>query len=118
MNKQAILRARNLTRYYAVNRGAFKPNATVKALNGASFDVFPGETLAIVGESGCGKSVTARSIMRLVPRPGRIESGEILYDREGGVVDLVGLVGYYTLVSMTLNIFEVGLPEGEAELLD
>ena len=37
---------------------------------------------------------------------------------EGGVVDLVGLVGYYTLVSMTLNVFEVGLPEGEAELLD
>lgn len=37
---------------------------------------------------------------------------------EEGVVDLVGLVGYYTLVSMTLNIFEVGLPDGEAELLD
>jgi 4-carboxymuconolactone decarboxylase len=37
---------------------------------------------------------------------------------EGGVVDLVGLVGYYTLVSMTLNVFEVGLPEGESELLD
>ena len=36
----------------------------------------------------------------------------------GGVVDLVGLVGYYTLVSMTLNVFEVGLPDGEAELLD
>ncbi|MDH3219577.1 MAG: dipeptide ABC transporter ATP-binding protein [Gammaproteobacteria bacterium] len=84
MSKQAILRARNLTRYYAVNRGAFKPNATVKALNGASFDVFPGETLAIVGESGCGKSTLAR-VLTMIESP---TSGTL--EIEGNEIALVG----------------------------
>ncbi|HLL50922.1 MAG TPA: ATP-binding cassette domain-containing protein, partial [Thermomicrobiales bacterium] len=56
----------------------------VKAVDGASFDVFAGKTLGIVGESGCGKSVTARSIMRIVDRPGRIVGGQILLQRDGG----------------------------------
>ncbi len=54
----------------------------VKAVDGASFDVLPGKTLGIVGESGCGKSVTARSILRIVDRPGRIVGGQILLHRE------------------------------------
>jgi dipeptide transport system ATP-binding protein len=52
----------------------------VKAVRGVSFDLHKGETLAIVGESGCGKSVTSQSIMRLIPEPpGRIHQGEILF---------------------------------------
>ncbi|GLB60930.1 ABC transporter ATP-binding protein [Cytobacillus sp. NCCP-133] len=52
----------------------------VKAVRGVSFDLFKGETLAIVGESGCGKSVTSQSIMRLIPSPpGRIAAGEVLF---------------------------------------
>lgn len=52
----------------------------VKAVRGVSFDLHKGETLAIVGESGCGKSVTSQSIMRLIPEPpGRIAGGEILF---------------------------------------
>jgi oligopeptide/dipeptide ABC transporter ATP-binding protein len=47
------------------------------AVDGVSFDVAQGEVLALVGESGCGKSVTALSLLRLVPKPGRIESGSI-----------------------------------------
>ena len=53
----------------------------MKAVDGASFDVCAGKTLGIVGESGCGKSVTARSILRIVERPGRIVDGEIRFRR-------------------------------------
>ncbi|WP_045515617.1 ABC transporter ATP-binding protein [Neobacillus niacini] len=60
----------------------------VKAVRGVSFDLHKGETLAIVGESGCGKSVTSQSIMRLIPDPpGRITYGEILFNN----MDLIKL---------------------------
>jgi len=62
----------------------------VRAVNGVSFDIPPGKTLAVVGESGCGKSVTALSILQLVASPGRIESGEILY-RPGGASDAIDI---------------------------
>ena len=55
----------------------------VRALDGISFDLRAGRTLGIVGESGCGKSVTARSILRLIDRPGRITDGRILLDPAG-----------------------------------
>lgn len=55
----------------------------VRAVDGVSFDLLPGGTLGIVGESGCGKSVTALSIMGLLPRPnGQIRSGRIDYNGE------------------------------------
>jgi len=55
------------------------PHGTLKAVDRVNFSLENGETLAIVGESGCGKSVTAYSIMRLVMPPGRVESGEVLF---------------------------------------
>src|SRR5437016_1037158 len=59
----------------------FTRRGTVKAVDGVDFSLWPGETLAIVGESGCGKSVTALSLMRLVPDPpGKIVSGSIMFD--------------------------------------
>jgi oligopeptide/dipeptide ABC transporter ATP-binding protein len=68
----------------------FQDEGTTKAVDGASFDVWPGKTLGIVGESGCGKSVTAQSILRIVDSPGRIVEGEILLTRpDGSVTDLV-----------------------------
>jgi peptide/nickel transport system ATP-binding protein/oligopeptide transport system ATP-binding protein len=61
---------------------------TLRAVDDVSFVIAPGETLGLVGESGCGKSVTASAIMRLVPQPpGRISSGQILFDE----VDLLNL---------------------------
>jgi peptide/nickel transport system ATP-binding protein len=56
------------------------PLGTLKVVDNLDLSVQEGETLAIVGESGCGKSMTALSLMRLVPPPGRIVSGEILFD--------------------------------------
>ncbi|MFW5981119.1 MAG: ATP-binding cassette domain-containing protein, partial [bacterium] len=55
----------------------------VKAVEGVSFDVAPGEVRGIVGESGCGKSVTARAILRILNRRGSIPEGEILYNKQG-----------------------------------
>jgi oligopeptide/dipeptide ABC transporter ATP-binding protein len=80
-----ILSVRDLQTYF------FPDEGTVKAVDGASFDLHPGKTLGIVGESGCGKSVTARSILRIVERPGRIVGGSILLRRDGTEVDLTRL---------------------------
>ncbi|HQE92175.1 MAG TPA: ABC transporter ATP-binding protein [Anaerolineae bacterium] len=64
----------------------------VRAVDGASFTLHRGETLGLVGESGCGKSVMARSILRIVPSPGRIMAGQILYHRPvGGRAETVEL---------------------------
>ncbi len=73
-----ILSVRDLKTYF------FPDEGTVKAVDGASFDLYPRKTLGIVGESGCGKSVTARSILRIVERPGRIVCGSILLRRDPG----------------------------------
>lgn len=59
----------------------FTDEGTVRAVDGASFEVQAGKTVGIVGESGCGKSVTALSILRIVERPGRIVEGQILLRR-------------------------------------
>ncbi|HWJ00786.1 MAG TPA: ABC transporter ATP-binding protein [Burkholderiales bacterium] len=70
----ALLEVRNLRTTFLTAAGA------VRAVNGVSWDIEEGETVALVGESGCGKSVSALSVMRLVAEPaGRIEGGEILY---------------------------------------
>jgi oligopeptide/dipeptide ABC transporter ATP-binding protein len=70
----ALLQVRNLRTSFLTSAG------TVRAVDGVSWDVEEGETVALVGESGCGKSVSALSIMRLVAEPaGRIEGGEVLY---------------------------------------
>jgi oligopeptide/dipeptide ABC transporter ATP-binding protein len=68
-----ILQVRNLRTQFATDQGI------VKAVDDVSFDLYPGESLGIVGESGSGKSVTALSILRLVPEPGRIVSGEVQF---------------------------------------
>ena len=70
-----LLSVRDLKTYFAQDEG------TVRAVDGVSFEMAPGATLGIVGESGCGKSVTARSILRIVDRPGRIVEGEIYFRR-------------------------------------
>jgi peptide/nickel transport system ATP-binding protein len=73
-----ILSVRDLKTYF------FPDEGTVRAVDGASFDLYARKTLGIVGESGCGKSVTAKSILRIVERPGRIVGGSILLRRTSG----------------------------------
>ena len=70
----------------------FTDEGVVNSVDGADFLIRRGKTLCLVGESGCGKSVTARSILRIVDRPGRIVEGEIRFHRDSGdVVDLARL---------------------------
>src|SRR5262245_26416089 len=82
----ALLRVHDLRTHFHLGR------AVAKAVDGVSFDINPGETVGMVGESGCGKSVTALSLLRLVDPPGRIETGSriefegrdlLSLDREG-----------------------------------
>jgi oligopeptide/dipeptide ABC transporter ATP-binding protein len=73
MQDETIISVKNLKTFFYTNQRCNK------AVNGVSFQIAKGKTLCIVGESGCGKSVTAASIMQLLPRLSRIESGEISY---------------------------------------
>jgi peptide/nickel transport system ATP-binding protein len=65
----------------------------VRAVDGTSFEVLPGQVLGVVGESGCGKSVTMRAILQLIDRPGRITAGEIRFRRRDSdeMIDLTRL---------------------------
>ena len=69
-----LLNVQDLKTYF------FTEDGVVKAVDGVDFTVGRGEMLGLVGESGCGKSVTSFSIMRLVGHPGRIVDGEIYFD--------------------------------------
>jgi oligopeptide/dipeptide ABC transporter ATP-binding protein len=75
-NNKPLLEVKGLKTYFYTEDGV------VRAVDGVNFEVYPGEVLGIVGESGCGKSVTALSIMRLISKPGRVDEGEILLDSE------------------------------------
>ena len=70
-----LLRVRDLKTYFVTERGG----GTARAVDGVSFDLYPGETLGLVGESGCGKTVTSLSLLRLVPEPpGHIRPGSLI----------------------------------------
>lgn len=81
-----LIKVKNLKTYFYTEDGV------VRAVDGVNFTIDEEKTLGVVGESGCGKSVTALSIMGLVQMPpGKIEEGEVLYYRDGKVIDLVKL---------------------------
>ena len=76
MSGESVISVKNIKTYF------YSENRCNRAVNGVSFEVKRGRTLCVVGESGCGKSVTASSIMQLLPRLARIEEGEIIYHSE------------------------------------
>jgi peptide/nickel transport system ATP-binding protein len=89
---EPLLSVRDLHVTFGLHEGV------VKAVDGVSFDVLPGRVMGIVGESGCGKSVTTRAILQLVDVPGRINKGEILFrsdrhagGKDGAIIDLAKL---------------------------
>ncbi len=88
MDKDTLLEVNNLKTHFAQKEG------TVRAVDGANFAIKPGQTIGVVGESGCGKSMTARTVMRIEPHNAQI-SGEILFNRAAGmgtdVVDMAQL---------------------------
>ena len=73
-NRTVVLDVRNLKVYYAT------PSGNVRAVNDVSFQVYEGEILGLVGESGCGKTTTAMAILRMVQPPGQIVGGEIVLE--------------------------------------
>src|SRR5712671_4967186 len=73
-NPRRVLSVRDLAVDFVQDTGA------IRALDGVNLDLHEGRVLGVVGESGCGKSVTARAILRLIDRPGRIASGRVLLD--------------------------------------
>jgi len=75
-NKKPLLEVKDLKTYF------FTEDGTVKAVDGVDFEVYQGETLGLVGESGCGKSVTAFSVMRLLDYPGKTFGGEVVFKGE------------------------------------
>ena len=85
MTQEPLIEVKNLKSYFHTESGLSR------AVDGVSFSIAPEQTLGVVGESGCGKSVTARSIMALIQPPGRIEEGEILFRRGGDVIDITKL---------------------------
>ncbi len=88
---EPLLSVRDLSTHFPLDEG------TVIAVDGASFDLYPSQTLGIVGESGCGKSVTARSILGILDKPGVIVGGEIMFryrDRNGGTEEFRDLTDF------------------------
>jgi peptide/nickel transport system ATP-binding protein len=94
MNNDTLLEVRDIKTHFPLAQGL------VRAVNGVNFTVNRGQTVGLVGESGCGKSVLARSILRIVPPPGRIVEGQLLFHHSrfgnenggsNGVVDLARL---------------------------
>jgi oligopeptide/dipeptide ABC transporter ATP-binding protein len=84
--KDILLEIKDLQTHFETSEGV------VKAVNGVDLMVRRSQTLCVLGESGCGKSITARSILQIVGKPGRIVGGEIIFnDRDEGPIDLAAL---------------------------
>ena len=85
MAERLLLEVKGLRTHFFTDEGV------VKAVDGVDFEIERGQTVCVVGESGCGKSVTARSILQIVDPPGRVVGGQVLLHRENETVDLAAM---------------------------
>ncbi|HEY1180510.1 MAG TPA: ATP-binding cassette domain-containing protein, partial [Phytomonospora sp.] len=84
---EPILSVRDLSIVYTTGR-----RTSVTAAAGVSFDLYPGQSMALVGESGCGKTTLGLGLLRLLPRLGRVSTGEIVYRfKDGMSLDILRL---------------------------
>ena len=83
--QQKLLDIQDLKVHFDLDQG------TVRAVDGVSFHVGGGEIVGVIGESGCGKTVTAQAVMRIVPKPGRIADGRILLHTDDSPIDIAKL---------------------------
>ncbi len=90
--RETLLEIRNLKTHFALDEG------TVRAVDGVDLEIGRGQVVGVVGESGCGKSMTAMSVMRLIPPPGRIVEGAIRFHRQfngrAGAADIIDLAQF------------------------
>jgi peptide/nickel transport system ATP-binding protein len=87
---EPVLSVRDLVVEYKTGQGL--NDAAHRAVDEVSFDLFPGESIALIGESGCGKTTLGLALLRLLPKLGLIPSGEVTYrKRDGSLVDLLSL---------------------------
>jgi peptide/nickel transport system ATP-binding protein len=85
MADRLLLEVKDLRTHFFTDEGI------VKAVDGVDFEIERGKIVCVVGESGCGKSVTARSILQIVDPPGRVVAGQVLLHRNGSTLDLASL---------------------------
>ena len=101
--QQPLLQAIDLKKYYPVKKGLFAPERLVKALDGVSFNLERGKTLAVVGESGCGKSTTGRALLRLVAQKLRRQKIQIVFQNPYGSLNPRKKVGQILEEPLLIN---------------
>ena len=103
LDNDVLVQISNLKTHFFTDEGV------VKAVNGVDLTIEKGKMLCVVGESGCGKSITARSILQLIDKPGRIIDGEILLQKSDTEVIDIARLAPHSRQMRQIRRFDVGM---------